>query len=112
MDINSDIEDSNEKVEIKRTGCNVTWIFKNTNDESVEFDMSSIRANTITALLKRGFNLGHSSEMKPRVLQGTQTEVQIYSDHCAIEFDQNPQLRLVRNSDQVVALIRDLEEAA
>ncbi len=112
MDIESIYQDTDEKVEIKRTGCNVTWIFKNTDNECVEFDMSSIRANTVTALLKRGFNLGHSSEMKPRVLQGTQTEVQIYPDHCAIEFDQNPQLRLVRSSDQVVALIRDLEEAA
>ena len=81
-------------MEIRRSGSSVTWIFRNTDNEHVEFDMSFIRADTITALLKRSVNLGHSNQLKPRVLQGTQTEVYLYPNHCAIVFDKNPQLQL------------------
>jgi flagellar biosynthesis/type III secretory pathway protein FliH len=56
--------------------------------------------------------MGQSEEMKPRVLQGTQTELHVFPDHYDIVFDQNPNLKLVRSTDQVSALLRDLEEAA
>jgi hypothetical protein len=111
-DINTTRQETDEKVEIRRSGSNVTWLFRNAQDEPIEFDMSFIRADTITALLKRSVNLGQSQEMKPRLLQGTQTELYVYPDHCAIIFDQNPKLRLVRSPEQVTVLIKDLEDLA
>jgi|GEM_PF-2684232 len=101
-----------DKVEIKRSGCNVTWIFKNQEQEPVEFDMSFIRADTIAALLKRSQNMGSGESMKPRHLSATMTELHVYPDHYSIVFDQNPKLSLVRTNDQVVELIRNLEDLA
>jgi len=101
-----------DKVEIKRSGCNVTWIFKNQEKENVEFDMSFIRADTIAALLKRSHNMGAGDGIKPRQLSATMTELYVYPDHYAIVFDQNPKLSLVRTNDQVVELIRNLEDLA
>jgi hypothetical protein len=112
MNINSSREESDERVEIKRSGSNVTWIFRNVQNESIKFDMSFMRADTIAALLKRSVNLGQTEEMKPRLLQGLQTDLYVYADHCAIIFDKNPQLRLVRSPEQVTNLIKDLEELA
>jgi hypothetical protein len=112
MDTNFNDVDAEEKVEIRRSGSNVTWIFKNSENQPVELDMSFIRANTLKALLKRSINMGRSNEMKPRVLHGTQTELHVFPDHYDIVFDENPTLKLVRSTDQVSALIRDLEEAA
>jgi len=105
-------ENTDESVQIKRSGSNVTWIFRNEENEAVEFDMSFIRATTITALLKRSLNQGQGDAVKPRIHQGTQTELYVYPHHCAIVFDQNPKLKLVRNPQQVSDLIRDLEEVA
>jgi hypothetical protein len=112
IEIDSNCQNTDRKVEIRRSGCNVTWLFRNAQDEPVEFDMSFIRADTITALLKRSVNLGQCEEMKPRLLQGTQTELYVYPDHSTIVFDQDPKLRLVRSPEQVSDLIKDLEEIA
>ncbi|MBS1992860.1 MAG: hypothetical protein JSS86_15440 [Cyanobacteria bacterium SZAS LIN-2] len=99
-----------DRVEIKRSGSNVTWIFKNKERESVEFDMSFIRADTITALLKRSRNMGQGAGVAPRLLQGTMTQLYVFPDHYAIVFDNNPKLSLVRSHDQVAELIHNLEE--
>jgi hypothetical protein len=109
---NAPAEVTEERVEIKRSGCNVTWIFRNCENEDVQVDMSFIRADTIAALLKRSVNLGQTEEMKPRHLQCIQTEVHVYPSHSNIVFDQNPKLSLVRSPEQVTALIKDLEELA
>jgi len=111
-DLKSNRAEEDPKVQIRRSGCNVTWLFRNVQNEPVEFDMSFIRADTISALLKRSVNLGQGEHMTPRRLQGTQTELYIYPDHYDIVFDQNPQLRLVANQEQVSDLIRELEEVA
>ena len=74
--------------------------------------MSFIRADTIAALLKRSVNLGQGDDMKPRLLQGTQTQLYVYPHHSAIVFDQNPKLSLVRSPEQISDLIKDLEELA
>jgi hypothetical protein len=104
--------ENTERVEIKRSGCNVTWIFRNSDNEDVQVDMSFIRADSITALLKRSVNLGSAEDMKPRHLQCLQTDVHVSPSHHQIVFDQNPKLSLVRSHDQVSALIRDLEDLA
>ena len=111
-DHNDEVEMIDDKVEIKRFGSNVTWIFRNEQNESIEFDMSFIRADTIMALLKRSVHFGQGEEMKPRLLQGIQTELYIFPDHSDIIFDKNPKLKLVRRPEQVPALIKDLEGLA
>ena len=102
----------NDKVEITRSGCSVTWIFRNSEDEDVQVDMSFIRADTIAALLKRSVNFGQTTEMKPRHLQCIQTDVHVYHSHSNIIFDQNPKLSLLRSPEQVTDLIKNLEGLA
>jgi len=110
MDTEFSQTDNDNKVEIRRTGSDVTWIFKNIHNQPVEFDMSFIRATTVTALLKRSLNEGQQT--RPRVLHGTMTELHVFPEHTAIVFDQNPNLCLVRSREQMPELIRNLEQAA
>jgi hypothetical protein len=110
--IHSNATDTGEDVTIKRSGASVTWLFHNEQNEPVEFDMSFIRADTISALLKRSVNLGRGDQMTPRLLKGTQTELYVYPDHYTIVFDQNPKLRLLRRPEQISDLIKNLEDVA